>query len=232
MRITYVRQSGFTVELKDTVFIFDYFNGKLLNFSKDKHIVVLVSHKHYDHFNIDIFELANKYENIHFILSDDIEMNESIPAKARENINFIGKDQELVLGPIIISTLKSTDEGVAFIIDIQGVTLYHAGDLNYWSWQGESEEEYLDMSNRFKMEMKKIEGKHFDIAFLPVDSRQEDRYWWGFDYFMKTTITKVAFPMHFWDDYKIISKLKELECTESYRDRIIEITSKEKSFEF
>ncbi len=40
-----------------------------------------------------------------------------------------------------IRTLRSTDEGVAFVVHYAGKTIYHAGDLNWWHWKkGEPDE--------------------------------------------------------------------------------------------
>lgn len=91
-------------------------------------------------------------------------------------------------------------------------------------------EEYTDMTNRFKNEIKKLEGKNIDVAFLPLDPRQEDRFCWGFDYFMKHTNTKHAFPMHFWEDPSVIDKLKSMEIANEYKDRIMNVGKEGEEF--
>lgn len=80
------------------------------------------------------------------------------------------------------------------------------------------------------MEMDKIKAKEFDAAFLPLDPRQDDRFFWGFDYFMKNTNTKKVFPMHFGMDYSIISKLKEMEIAKDYVNKVINISEEGQSF--
>lgn len=236
MKVTYIKHSCFTVELEHSAFVFDYYKGDLNKFGKDKTVWVFISHKHKDHFNPKIFELAGEYENISFILPNDMKMSEKymeklkVPARAREQLVYVRKNQELSLGDIQIKTLNSTDEGVAFIVKAEGTSLYHAGDLNWWSWKGETEEEYRDMAGRFKKEIEKIKGEHFDAAFLPLDPRQEDRFWWGFDYFMRATHTDRAFPMHLWGEYSFIDKLMETDCAGEYRDKIVKITKKEEVF--
>ena len=30
-----------------------------------------------------------------------------------------------------------------------------------------------------------------------------------------------AYPMHFWNDYSVIERLKSMECSETYRDKIM-----------
>mgnify|MGYP000382206809 FL=1 len=52
-------------------------------------------------------------------------------------VSFLRIHQELELGKVRIQTLKSTDAGVAFLVECEGRTIYHAGDLNWWHWEGE-----------------------------------------------------------------------------------------------
>lgn len=229
MKITYIYHSGFSIEFEDVIMLFDYYKGQLPDFPPDKPVYVFVSHKHPDHFNKDIFHLVNRYQDITFILSSDTKMNESymnrinLPQIAREKILYIGKNAALSLPAISVETLTSTDQGVAYIVTYLDKVIYHAGDLNWWSWNGETEKEYKDMTGRFFHEMEKIKNRSFDVAFMTLDPRQEDRFWWGFDYFMKTTATKTVFPMHFEKDYSIIRKLKEREESKEYKDRVMDI---------
>ena len=51
MKVTYLEHSGFVVEYKDDVFIFDWYRGRLPKFDLKKKIYVFASHSHYDHFN-------------------------------------------------------------------------------------------------------------------------------------------------------------------------------------
>lgn len=247
MQITYIHHSCFSVESEDAVFLFDYFKGNIPPFDNKKHIFVFASHKHQDHFDLAIFELAKIYPRITFILSNDIRMDEAymdkkqIPEVARKHIRMIGKNESVILPvhkkgepakdplgavkdfSLQIETLASTDEGIAFIITLDNRVIYHAGDLNWWSWDGETQDEYMDMTNRFQKEMARIKDREFDIAFVPLDPRQEDRFWWGFDYFMKTARAKLVFPMHFWKDYSVINKLKNMEKAKEYFDRVVDI---------
>ncbi len=253
MKITYIHHSCFSVESEDVVLLFDYYKGNIPLFDSGKHIFVFASHKHQDHFDPGIFDLGKIYPHITFLLSDDIRMDEAymnrrhIPEARRPHILSIGKNKSVSLPVLrlnegiagqgadginlLVETLASTDEGVAFIITYNERVIYHAGDLNWWSWDGDTEEEYTDMTNRFQKEMAKIQAREFDIAFVPLDPRQEDRFWWGFDYFMKTTRTKLAFPMHFWKDYTIISKLKEMEKAKEYSDKIVDIKEEGQIFQ-
>ena len=237
MIITYIKHSGFFLELKKHCILFDYFQGDIPECEdKEKIILVFVSHKHQDHFNHKIFDLACIYPNIRFFISRDAKMNESymmkknIPKEAFDKIQYVGKNERFRWEDITVETLTSTDQGVAFIVTCEDKVIYHAGDLNWWTWEGESEEESKSMEKRFVNEINKMKEKSIDIAFVPLDQRQESCYWWGFDCFMRTVDTKYVFPMHCWEDYSIIRKLLMRKESEDYRERIIPITEKGQQF--
>ena len=103
---------------------------------------------------------------------------------------------------IEIETLRSNDMGVAFLVKVEGKTIYHAGDLNWWHWNGEPEEDNEYYKKTFQDEMKYLEGKKIDLAFMLLDPRQEDKYCWGMNYFLEHTDSKVVFPMHCFEHYK------------------------------
>jgi len=256
VKVTYIHHSCFSVEMEHLVILFDYYKGSIPIFDPNKHIYVFASHKHHDHFDKNVFELAKDYPNITFLLSNDIKMNDSymdrndIPVIVRQCIVYIGKNEKTCFpitnnkmnkpsvinetipedSTLLIETLASTDQGVAFIISYQNKVIYHAGDLNWWTWQGESEEDYNNMTTRFKKEISKLEGRNIDVAFIPLDPRLEDRFWWGFDHFMKATHTKIAFPMHFWMDYTVIQKLKNIDQAKDYASKVMDLQEEGQSF--
>lgn len=225
MKITYIHHSSFSVELDNSILLFDYFKGKLPDFDKSKKLYVFSSHSHHDHFSNCIFKLEKIYKDVTYILSDDIKTSKS------KNIKFIGANEKLLLDNMEIETLESSDLGVAFIIKIENKTIYHAGDLNWWHWEGEnSPEENKFAENKFKDAIDKIKGRNIDLAFVPLDTRQGEQYYLGFDYFMRNTNTKLAFPMHFWDDYSLSKKLKNSKYALDYKDKIFDIEFENQTF--
>lgn len=64
MKVIFVHHSCFVVEMEDVVLIFDYFEGNRVTgytftgvlpvFDKDKSIYFFASHKHQDHFDMNI----------------------------------------------------------------------------------------------------------------------------------------------------------------------------------
>ena len=226
MKVTYLRHSGFVVEYAELVLIFDYYKGTLPDFSADKKIYVFVSHRHHDHFQKTIFEWKERYPDIKYILSDDIE------EKGPEGCTcYIGPREKITVDDLGIQTFRSTDEGVAFLIEGKGKVLYHAGDLNWWHWEEESETYNLMMKRMFQNEIGKIEGERIDVAFVPLDPRQGEQYYWGLDYYMKHTDTRCIFPMHMWEDYDIYERLMENPAAEEYKNRVMHVIRPQQVFE-
>lgn len=240
MKVTFIYHSCFVVEMEKVVFVFDYFKGNLPELDSNKTIYVLASHSHQDHFSLEIFEHFEKYPNVIYILSNDIRLSDpylerhGVSKDVKNNIQKIGKNIDIIVGDmetaIEVETLTSTDQGVAFLIKAENKVIYHAGDLNWWSWKGESEEEYEEMTFRYANEINKLRDTSIDVAFVVLDPRQEERYWWGFDYFMRTVNVKNVFPMHCWEDYSVIQRLKNNEQSSEYRNSIREIIEEGNEF--
>ena len=251
MKITYLDHSGFLVELDTHYLLFDYVKGILPPMENDKQLLVFVSHRHGDHFSPKIFELAEQTsKNGHFpgqvtyLLSDDIS-REQVPTQCRERVIWTGAYMEITVDDVRVKTWKSTDEGVAFSVCAEGTWIYHAGDLNHWYWKGEPEEWNCQMTKDYRAELEKIAlwhrkssegvpdkeaGRELAVAFVPTDARLEEYFYLGLDDFMRTVGANTVFPMHFWGDYDVCRRVKELPCTAAYREQIMEIQKEGETF--
>ena len=246
MKITYIHHSAFLVELETVALLFDYTEGTLPKLDDKKPLLVFASHRHGDHFSEKILEFKKEHEKTRYILSDDIPkgrlpkelLSEAVFVKPGERKGFSISEGSLT-GPFSeegkanaeILTFRSTDEGVAFLLKTEGAVIYHAGDLNNWRWEGEPDDWNDHMAKQYSEEVDKLSGMHIDVAFLPLDPRQENAFCLGFDEFMRKTRVSHAFPMHCWGDYSVIGKLKEMDISEPYRDRIVDIRQDGECFE-
>ena len=128
MRLTYIYHSGFAIEGENFTIIIDYYrdsdgeNDGIVHDSllhRAGKLYVLSTHSHSDHFNPKIFDLAATHPNIHYVLSDDIWQNK-VPEHLHGLTWFVdpGKIREFKEGGgIRITAFKSTDEGVAFVVE-------------------------------------------------------------------------------------------------------------------
>ena len=200
MKITYINHSGFLVEVKDCYYIFDYYKGELPPLDKNKEVIVFCSHFHEDHFNPRIFEILDdmgiRYQAV---LAKDIRKRKQLPDV---KITYVYHDKTYNLdNGIQVDTLLSNDSGVAFIVKTKEGIIYHAGDLNDWYWEGEPEEENQELRTIYHTEIGKIKGRHFDVAFVPLDPRLEAHYADGLLYFLENVDCDAVFPIHYWGEY-------------------------------
>ena len=194
MKITYINHSGFLVETENCYYVFDYYKGEMPMLDISKEVVVFCSHFHQDHFNLKIFEILDDMGmNYQAVLAKDIS-KKKYPDGVKVTTAY--HDQTYILdNGTQVSTLLSTDSGVAFIVKTSEGMIYHAGDLNDWHWEGETE-----------VDIDKIKGAHFEAAFVPLDPRQEEHYADGMLYFLKHVDCSAVFPMHYWNEPSVIDR--------------------------
>ena len=207
--ITYLFHSGYAIETARHLFLFDYYQpvadttGNLSNgiisseYLKTKsNIYVFASHNHADHFDPIILDWAKDNPDITYILSSDIKIS-----NAKIKSHFMAQYEELNDGEVFIKTFGSTDQGISFHVQADGLSIFHAGDLNWWHWKGETQAERTYAESAFKAEVEKIVGQTIDIAFFPVDRRLEEFYAIGAEYFADKLQPKLLLPMHFGADF-------------------------------
>ena len=197
-------------------------------FDPAKKLLVFASHSHPDHFNREILKLEEMYPDVEYIFPKDIGI-----AKKEQRISehFMRKRDEITVGDTKVRSLRSTDEGVAFLIKCEDRTIYHAGDLNWWHWEEEDDAYNRMMRGDYKKEIEALAGEKIDLAFVVLDPRQEEQFCWGFDWFMRHTDTKIVFPMHMWKKYEVQDRLAGMEVSELYRDKIMRIREMGQTFE-
>jgi len=232
--VTYIDHSSFLLEWENCYWLFDYFKADIPVMKQNKKIIIFVSHKHKDHFNTQIFDLYDQYEDVEYVLSSDIEVLQLDNKKMGINQEILDKiiwvhplqTYSLNIGnemEITLKTLASTDEGVAFLLMYQKKTIYYAGDLNLWVWPGETEAYNIDMRTRFNKEMKALKNLHIDMAFAPLDPRQEEYYYLGIENLLSTAKVKYLFPMHFWEQPSIIQQYKKERVASLHETSMIEV---------
>lgn len=205
MNIAYIHHSCFLVETHRFYFLFDYEKGQLPQMDVAKPIFILSSHSHHDHYNPEVFSQLAKagMQSIRAILSEDIEVPANIDALQ------VSPGKEYDLGPqLSLTTFQSTDLGVAFLLEDQGELIYHAGDLNDWVWEEETDAYNEEMTANYRAQIqlleKKLDHRQIDAAFVVLDPRQEKDYDRGLLYFLENICAKQVYPMHYWGKPEII----------------------------
>ncbi len=198
--VTYYHHSGFTVEVMDTLLVFDYWrgeNGELpenvqlreQDLAGHKRVLVFVSHSHEDHFDDIIYSWDYQRLGITYIISDDLPIG--------KRGKRVKPGDTLTVGDAEIRVFDSTDKGVSFYVSLYGLNIFHAGDLNLWHWREESTlREIAQAEKDFYAAMAPIDHLPMDIAMFPVDPRMGGLYEAGANYFVMSVKPRVFLPMH------------------------------------
>lgn len=217
MKVTFIEHSGFLVETASSYFLFDYYKGDIPVLDQTKPLVVFVSHNHRDHYNPVIFNYFEDYPWVHYVLDKDCGIKWKIRECADRGIDLaakltrVRKNQRYELqlpesGFLDITTYRSTDAGVAYLLEYNGLRFYHAGDLSHWIWEDKPEEYNQRMAERYRLEMAKMKGLSVDLAFVPLDPRLLTDTPTGLEVFLENVRAKKIFPMHFWEKFSVIQR--------------------------
>ena len=198
--VTYFHHSGFSVAVNETLLVFDYWrgeNGALplraqltdKDFAGYKQVLVFVSHDHEDHFDEVIYTWDYEHLPITYIVADDL------PIGKRGKRMKPG--EKLTLGETTVRAFDSTDKGVSFYVTVDGMHIFHAGDLNLWHWREESTlREITQAENAYYAAVAPLEHLPMDIAMFPVDPRMGGLFDAGANHFIMAVKPRLFIPMH------------------------------------
>ncbi len=208
MTVTYYHHSGFSVASGDLLLVFDYWRGLERKIPEElgitpeilaryREVIVFISHGHADHFD-GIVYTWDQYAPVTYIIAADM------PRGVKGH--RLKKGDELTLSDRVqIKTFGSTDPGVSYLVTVDGVKFFHAGDLNFWHWREVCNARQIqDADDDFRSEMKDLQGVEMDVAFFPVDPRQGMLFDAGANFFILTVKPRLMLPMHFWDRAEVI----------------------------
>jgi L-ascorbate metabolism protein UlaG (beta-lactamase superfamily) len=196
--IWYLGNSGWAVRTKSKLLIFDYHtfigpqadepwlaNGHINPEEiRDHDVYVFVTHEHGDHFNPVIFDWQKSIDGIEYILGFASE-------KASEATVLLPREKKTIDG-MEVSTIASTDAGVGFLVKVDGLTIFHAGD--HACKEKDLNETYTD-----EIDYLADKSSGVDLAFLPITGcgfRDPEAVKTGILYALEKLNPDVMFPMH------------------------------------
>lgn len=97
---------------------------------------------------------------------------------------------------LTITMFGSTDAGGSFLVDTGTHRIFHAGDLNWWHWSGDTPENIAEAKALKEKEFAPLQGLSVDIMMFPVDARLEVAREWGALEVLGMMNTKLFIPMH------------------------------------
>ena len=212
MRLVYIYHSGFAIEAGGFSLLFDYFkdsdpdpakgyvHAQLLR--RKGPLYVLSSHFHPDHFNPEVLRWQEQKADITYLFSRDILKRKR--AKAEDAI-YLRKGEQYADERLRVTACGSTDVGVSFLVALNGLKIFHAGDLNNWHWSEEStpqeikaaEGNYLAILRTIRQQFQAV-----DVAMFPVDPRIGGDFSLGARQFLSAIDVGHFIPMHQWGDFE------------------------------
>ena len=97
---------------------------------------------------------------------------------------------------LTVTMFGSTDAGGSFLVDTGTHRIFHAGDLNWWHWSGDTPENIAEAKALKEKEFAPLTGLSVDIMMFPVDARLEVAREWGALEVLGMMNTKLFIPMH------------------------------------
>lgn len=235
MKVTFLDHSGFLAETDFATLLFDWWKGELPVLRPGVPLYVFASHRHEDHFKPEIFSLDRG--DVRFVLGHDVKLTPrnlerwGVSPETAEKCHILKGGQSCALPRAKVETLSSTDEGVAFLVTLtDGRTVFHAGDLNWWHWEGEDKAWNHNMAANFKRYTEPLRGRRIDLAMLPLDPRLGEAGFWGPKYFLELADIRAFLPMHQWGDFGFTDRF--LAAYPEFADRTVPVERAGQTFTF
>lgn len=205
MKVTYLDNSGFVITTDKVIMVFDYYRDQshslnhILGNMPEAPVVFFATHRHPDHYNPDIYEIAQNHRRV-YVLSNDIPAMK-VPSTLEVQGMSKGDYVENLPGGLSVKAYGSTDEGVSYLVTLpDGRKIFHGGDLNDWHWQDESTFKEVEAANvAFTKILNRIAEDNAEIflAMFAVDPRQGSDYARGARQFLDRIKVDNFIPMHF-----------------------------------
>ena len=195
--VWYLGHSGWAIKTKNHFLIFDYtemntvvkdkeIHNSFINSIdlKNENVYVFVSHVHEDHYDKIIYSWGEQVKNIKYILG--WENSES------SKYTYVGANKGYNIDDIEITTIEATDDGVGYLVELDGLSILHFGDHANWCSE-------IDLDYKEQIDYIKEKCANVDIAFLPIakgNGLRPQSITDGAEYAINKLNIKVAFPMH------------------------------------
>lgn len=228
--LTHLYHSGFAIETVNHFLLFDYTEPAgapeknslhagsidLDMLAAKKKIYVFITHHHKDHFMPSVLDWQDRYPDIQVIAGFDV------PMSSAKNRHHMSPHQKLKVNEVMVESFESTDDGVSFYVQVDHLSFFHAGDLNWWHWKEFSSEEQVREEEDFKAAIHHLRDKNIDVAFIPVDPRLEESFYLAGQYVIETLKPTLLVPMHFGLHFEVTKRFAEMVSRSSSSIAVIE----------
>ena len=149
----YLGHCGWGIKTRNHFLVFDYFSEgelpekpSLINGCIDpaelvnENVLVFVTHEHRDHYDTEIFHWKEIIPSITYIYGF---RPEDLPQHRESGYcgpvyEYVGPRESRTFDDVSVRTIRANDAGVGYLVEVDGLTIYHAGDHAGWN-EGEKQ---------------------------------------------------------------------------------------------
>ena len=231
--IWYLGHSGWGIKTRNHFLVFDYCRSdvqpdipKLVNGFIDPNeiaglpVTVFSSHEHADHYDTVMFSWRDQIPGISYVLGHR--------PPGRQGYSYVGPHETLDISDMKVSAISATDAGVGFIVDVDGLTIFHAGD--HAAGQ-------VDLPPAFTSEIDYV-AEHWpkiDLAFMPISGCSlgtPESVRTGDIYSLNKLHPGLFFPQHAIDAEQAYTTFKRLAIEAGVTDSIVCAEHRGDSFQY
>ena len=230
--IWYLGHCGFAIQTANHFMVFDYWqrgdapanpslaNGHINPFEiEGQNIEVFATHGHRDHFDTRILNWAQQIDNVEYIygFQPESEGRYYEMGYTGENYEYIGPRQVKEIDGMKISTIQANDAGVGFLIEVDGINIYHAGD--HAGWRNGERDGYTKEIDYLAELTDKI-----DFAFLNVTGchvSDKEALQGAICYTLENLNIDIMFPTHGLDREYVYKEYKDFAAEKGYKIQVI-----------
>ncbi|MYL82203.1 MBL fold metallo-hydrolase [Desulfovibrio aerotolerans] len=177
-RLLYIHHDCFILEAGAKTLLFDYPASRYLPQAAAQvaaahlagtDLTVFVSHSHDDHFDPNLAAATSRAASRRFVVSDDVAdlYGTVLPA----DTVVLEPDMVREVGGMTVEGLESNDMGLAYRIDVAGLTVYFGGDLALWDWPGNSPAANRAVGMSWRRALTRLAERPVDVALTNMDPR-------------------------------------------------------------
>ena len=164
-------------------------------------VYIFSSHRHGDHYSPELFSLEPS-SHIHYFSSFDIPL-----PRTDHEIHICTPEGWVSGGGIRVFSGPSSDEGVAFWVEVDDKVIYYSGDNAFWDWNKcrvaegyfkEYLQPFIDLN------------KHVDVAFSVADPRCYETHYGGISDISTFLDIGLLVPIHNFGDFSHHEKMRVL----------------------
>ena len=213
IKVNYVGENCYSLEIGEYLLVFDYCNG-ILNIPDDKKTIFFATSNRAGHYTQEILKLFDM-DNFSYILSSDIAYdkgegnviylnNEGLSVEKlkdlykKKNVIFINPSEKYKLNKDIeVLSFSSKGSGLSFLVRILGFSIFYTGESIFF----DKAKENTELIN-YLYEIFDREGE-IDLGFFPIRTDEGEG---NFTYprsFIEIFDPQIFFPLNVDEDFKM-----------------------------